>query len=169
MDRRISINENLLAKKTQEEILIQTISKVKQLSEENLECEIIKNAFIDFFKWLVENSRYEELKEFPVFCRKKDDEGKEKLVLLSEHQKLLGPIEIWQEPYNEYSELFPQELILSSVYHNKVQYDKWCELKKVDLIFLNPLFLEKRNLKSKELELLSTTRWQFDIENEEEE
>lgn len=139
--------QNLLSRKSQQEVLDQVLVKVKQISVSNSDVGVQAN--VDLFDWLLRNDEFEYFEGYPVLT------GKEKVfsLLSEEKEKLLAPKEIWNEKARVYFDLFPPDLVISSQYYEKnPQNDKWAELQDRKLILKDPLYYEKEKIRREDLE-----------------
>jgi len=148
----LEIGENvniLLQKKKQEEILTQIVSKIKQPCPND---DQYVQANLELFKWLMENDKFDSFEGYPFLsCKEKiyTSAGKEN------KEKLLAPKEIWNDSARIHASLFPQELIISSIYHEKIsQKDKWDKLENKGLILTDPVYKGKEKLSREDFESL---------------
>ena len=148
--------QNLLSSKKQEEVLNQTISKVNQSRPED---DQYLQANIDFFDWLLERDNFQYFEGYPMLSLK------EKIFIpLSRKEKVLTLKDVWNETARNYAELFPQDLVISSVYYDKIsEKDKWDKL--TEFVLTNPVYKETEKIND-DLALLSAEPLAEDKEHE---
>jgi len=155
--------KNLLQEKKQEEILTQVVSKIKQPCPDD---DQYIQANLELAKWLMENDMFDCFEGYPFLsCKEKiyASAGREN------KERLLAPKEIWNDSARMHANLFPQELIVSSLYHEKLsQKDKWDELKNIGLMLVNPLYKENEKLQTEVLEYLLLSDEKLEEEKEHE-
>lgn len=155
--------KNLLQGKKQEEILTQVVSKIKQPCPDD---DQYIQANLELAKWLMENDKFDCLEGYPLLsCKEKiyTSAGKEN------KEKLLAPKEIWDESARIHASLFPQEFIISSLYHEKIsQKDKWDKLENMGLILVDPLYKESEKLQTEVLGYLLLSNEKLEEEKEHE-
>lgn len=139
---RIILNDiqNLFSPKREIELLYNVINEIK---EPNFQNPQYLSANINLFKWLIEKGKLDFLKNYPILsCA---DE-----VIFLGGEKVLAPKEIWKEKAQEYSDIFPQNKIISSRYYEVIQNLKdWDVLK--EFILLNPVYIENEKLEEEEI------------------
>lgn len=138
---------NLLPPKSQDEVLNQIVSIIRQPRPEDNQ---YLQANIELFNWLLEHDRFEYFEEgYPLLSSKENIFAP----LGKERERLLAPKEIWNEMARIYADLFPQEFIISSLYYGKTpQQDRWNKLKDEGLILTDPLYEEKEKISGDDLD-----------------
>lgn len=156
--------QNLLPVKKQDEILNQVVILIKgQLSPEDSQ---YLQANIELFNWLLEHNRFEHLEGYPLLSLKEKTFAK---LSTETEEKLLAPKDVWNETARIYADLFPEELIISSSYFEKVsEKEKWDRLENEGLVLTNPLYEENEKVPKKDLDylLLSDERLEEEKEHE---
>ncbi|MHA2615481.1 MAG: ATP-binding protein [bacterium JZ-2024 1] len=148
--------QNLLSPKTQDEVLNQVVNKVKQPSESGQYLQ----TNIDLFDWLLENDKFEYFDGYPILsCKEKT------FTKLSKKERVIAPTHVWNEKARMYAEIFPQDMIISSVYFEKIsEKDKWNKLK--DFILTDPVYYGDEKINGDDLALLSDEPLEEDKEHE---
>lgn len=134
-----------LPKKTEEEIIPQLTSKIREVLTYN---EDYLKANVKLFNWLLKNGKILEFNGYPVLsCEEHNFKN------LSRDFKLLPPVSVWKSTLKTYSDIFPQEFILSSKYN--IQEEDSHELKGVidaGYFYCSPIISIKETIKSDELQ-----------------
>ena len=152
-----------LSDKNQEEILSQIVILIKQPKTED---ELYLQANIDLFSWLLDHDTFEFFEGYPLISSKEETFS---FLGKNNKEKLLAPKDVWNEGAKNYSEIFPQDFIISSLYYEKIsQHDKWDKLKSEGLILIDPLYTEKEKLSLEDFEslLLIDEKFEEEIEHE---
>jgi hypothetical protein len=139
----ISLDNTLLATKTQEEVLSATLSSLKLEAAKNYQDSPLHRPVIDILVWLVQHQRADLLSDIPVVTR---NDSAILFSKLSTTTRLLVPPELWQEIPNEYSELFPPDFMMSSEYYEKLTIADWDFLYRNEFIYSEPIFEELTRL-----------------------
>lgn len=162
----LKMSENvkeLLNEKGQDEILTQVLSEIKQPHPDD---DQYIQANLELVKWLMENDKFDCFEGYPFLsCKEKiyTSAGKEN------KEKLLAPKEIWNESARIHASLFPQEFIISPLYHEKIsQKDKWDKLENMGLILVDPLYKESEKLQTEVLGYLLLSNEKLEEEKEHE-
>lgn len=147
---KISDNvKKLLSSKKQEEVLNQVVTTIKKPNPVD---NLYLQANIDLFSWLLDYNKLEHFEGYPVLS------SKEKTISIlgkANKEKLLAPKNVWNVTARNYDNLFPQDLIISSLYYEKISHkEKWDKLENEGLILINPLYKEKEKLSREDLEFL---------------
>lgn len=162
----LNVSESIqksLSDKNQEEILIQIVTLIKKPEKED---NLYNQANIDLFSWLLDNDIFEYFEGYPLISSKEETFS---LMGKNNKEQLLAPKEIWNEHAKNYSDLFPQDFIISSAYYEKnSQLEKWDKLKSEELILINPLYKEKEKLSQEDLESLLLNDEKLEEESEHE-
>lgn len=141
--------QTLTSNKNQDEILSQIIILIKSPKTED---GLYLQANIDLFSWLLDHDIFEYFEGYPIFSSKEETfsfMGKDNKELL------LAPKEVWNERAKDYSVLFPQDFIISSLYYEKIpQIDKWDQLNEEGFILIDPLYKEMEKLSREDLDSL---------------
>ena len=153
--------QKLLPVKKEEDVLNQVINKIKQPRPEDEQYRLVN---IDLFNWLLEHDKSEYFEGYPVLSSKENT-----FTLLSKQskEKLLAPKDVWNDIAQSYADLFPQDLIISSIYFEKIsQKNKWDKLKDLALILTDPLYKDAGKISQDDMLLLSDKILEEDKEHE---
>jgi len=155
--------KNLLPVKKEEEVLNHIIKIIKQPRLGDIQ---YLQANIDLFNWLLGRNISEYFEGYPVLSLKENT-----FTPLSKQskEKLLAPIDVWNEIARNYADLFPQEYIISSSYFEEVsEKDKWDKLENEGLVLTDPLYEENEKISQRDLDylLLSNERLEEEKEHE---
>lgn len=149
----------LLQAKRQNDILNLLVSKIKPPALEN---DQYLQANVDLFKWLLENDEFEYFEGYPILSSKENT-----FTQLSKKEKVLAPRDAWNETARSYADLFPQELVISDSYYEKIpQEEKWDKLNNEGLILCDPLYNEKAKISSEDLDYFLPSDEKLDEEKD---
>lgn len=141
--------------RTEQEILLDTLRRIKDQAKTDYQQENYQKANVKLFQWLVNNKRFEEIRDsFPIFSRGKEIGEEQYLYSFTEENRLLVPETAWSDENRKYIDVFPQRAILSNIYSNLTP-DKWKELAENNLVFQKLSFGQSMTLNNKQLRSLS--------------
>ncbi len=140
--KTVSLDNSLLALKSQEEVLSSTVKALKQQAAKNNQDSQLRGPVIDILIWLVRQKRADEIPDMPVVSRKVESTLSTPFSALSITSRLLLPPEQWQKVPTEFAELFPPEFILSSEYNDRFMVADWQFLAENHFVYIEPLFDE---------------------------
>jgi len=155
--------QELRPPKNQDDVLSAVLQKIRQKCSND---DNYLQANLELFKWLLENNKFNYLDGYRLLTA--DDGGGRKFIQLNKEVKFLAPKDIWDEKAQDYADLFPQDIIISSIYFEKIPLkDKWEKLKDSGFIFTNPLYKKTvEKLKGDDLELLAAEQLSEDEKHE---
>ena len=107
-------------------------------------------ANIEFFAWLLDSRQLELLEGFPLASQKKTAI---KLTKVDPDIRPLAPKEFWGENGAQFSDVFQDELVVSSIYSERIpEKEKWDPLINSHYLRDKPIYTLKKNLKGDDLE-----------------
>ena len=147
-------DEDIFQEVENETVYDSAIGKVKNIGEYSK--DKMKLSLI-MLRYLIKNEKLNDIDGLPVFVKPKDNNHI--VHKLSHSNKLLAPIENWDEEYRDFSELFNDEHILSLSCDNfKLSKEEIDILEKQGYIYLNPLYKEKHVFKKEDFKLIATSQ-----------
>lgn len=150
----ISSEDHRLSLESKTEVIARLLQCVRNINPEE-QTDKQFNGNLNLLNWLLQNGRYSELPGYPV----KTLSGKWEALNREMEQPFLCPPEIWNEKFQPYSELFPNDFILSNeyacIFEDLSLLDKASDMR---WILKSPLFLKEDEVKGNELSLLATRR-----------
>jgi len=147
--RAVELDNSLLAKKNQEEVLRSTLSSLKEKTVKNSQNSPLRKPIIDIFSWLVKHQRSDLLREFPVVTSKAELDSAASFSILSTTTRMLVPPELWQKTSMDFSELFSPEFILATEYTMNLSKVDWDYLIENLFVYSDPIFQEDTILDNK--------------------
>jgi len=156
--------KKLLTEMTQDELLNQIIKTIKEMAKSQPNSEHFEKANLQLFNWLVNNKKYELLKDYPVYSRRTNDKNEELITYIGRKEGILAPVERWSEKSRIFVSLFPQELIISSKY--ALTNDVWDILQSQNLLMCETIFYKQRTINEDELRNSLSLEDSLDEENE---
>lgn len=137
----------LVTPKTTDEVLHSL--KIQVSSFDSGKDEYI-DANIEFFAWLLDFGQLELIEGFPLESQKKTVI---KLTKVDADIRPLAPKEFWGENGAQFSDVFQDELVVSSKYSKRIpEIEKWEPLVNSHFLRDNPIYKLKKNLKGDDLE-----------------
>lgn len=167
-DERNELSDKFVVQEVQEFLTQRdeeaVILNVRRMIENfNYDDETYFESNSNFLKWLIKHNLTDRIEGYPVRSAKKDV----KLVLSNNRkEKTIAPKEMWDDQIAEFSDIFIQELLVSSSYSgclNNVEY--WKALEKAGFLITNPLYEDTIKV-DEDMITLSTSGEKLDDENE---
>ena len=139
----LSVKDLLQQVKSEADVLNHIVTKIRQPIRGD---PSYLEANVDLFTWLLEHSVFELIDGYPLLSLKED------IFSFLGKGVLLCPTEAWDETAREYSNLFPQDLVISSLYYKNIpERQKWEGLTNRGWVLVNPLYREKEKLPRRNL------------------
>ena len=137
----------LIHLKKQGEVLDQIVNAVRQPRGHHAE---YLEANLALFNWILESQQLEYIEGYPVLSS-----NDETFATLTRKDKLLAPTKLWKGEAANYGFLFPQDLIVSSLYLGTVPgVEHWRRLAEQGLILTDPLFKGVEVITDEQISLL---------------
>ena len=138
---------DLISPKTKEEVLDSLKTQVSSFKSDNNE---YIEANVEFFAWLLDSGQFESLEGFPLVSQNKTAI---KLTKVDPDIRPLAPTEFWGENGIQFSDIFQDELVVSSIYSNRVpETQKWITLAKLHFLRMKPIYTLSKELNGDDLE-----------------
>jgi len=149
---RFSSVLSLLTQKTENDLLIETVERLKNKQAEFAVNEDLRNANLLLFKWILEHGQLDRLDGFPVLTEAEinDRHYVQKLVpgINNPEEMPLAPLQCWPELAREFSDLFPKRFILSAAYYDKCSdLSLWSQISQQGYVLTSPLYLTHERIK----------------------
>lgn len=149
------VTNALTNSRTEQEIRLDALRRIKDQAETDFQKENYQKANVRLFQWLVDNKRFEEIRDsFPVFSRGKEVGEEQYVYSFTAESRFLTPETAWGDEDRKYIDVFPPRAILSNIYSG-LTADKWKQLVEKNLIFQNLSFDQTMALNNKQLRALS--------------
>ena len=161
LDRKVSaIVGNLLDPCTQDEVVRELLEKAKELAKTKEPSDSCLTSIRTLFEWLVKNRLTDRIGgDFPFVNRRGDVKKRERVISYSKpEEKLLVPQDLWPEEAKK--NVLSDEFILSSSYTDLIDLDDWKQLVSHNVLEGEPLFVEKRKLGKRNLDLMASEELQ---------
>jgi hypothetical protein len=149
------VTSALTNSRTEQEIRLDTLRRIKDQAKTDYQRENYLKANVKLFQWLVDNKRFEDIRDsFPIFSRGKEVGEEQYLYSFTEENRFLVPEAALSGEDRKYIDVFPQRAILSNIY-SSLTPDKWKELAEKNLVFQKLWFVQSMALNNKQLRILS--------------
>ena len=141
--------------RTEQEILLDTLRRIKDQAKTDYKQENHQKANVRLLQWLIDNKRFEEIRDsFPIFSRGKEIGEEQYVYSFAAENRFLAPETAWSDEDRKYIDVFPPRAILSNIYSGLTP-DKWKQLAEKNLVFQNLSFGQTMALNNKQLRALS--------------
>lgn len=149
------VTSALTNSRTEQEIRLDALRRIKDHAKTGYQQENYQKANVKLFQWLIDNKRFEEIRDsFPIFSRGKETGEEQYVYSFTAENRFLVPETAWIDEDRKYIDVFPQRAILSSIYSGLTP-DKWKELAENNLVFQKLSFGQSMALNNKQLRALS--------------
>jgi hypothetical protein len=152
----VSLDNSLLAHKTQEEVLSSTILTLKQQAAKTHQDSTLRKPVIDLLVWLVQQQRTDLIADIPAVSMKAESDSPIPFSKFSVTDRLLVPPELWQNVPSDFAQLFPPDFVLASDYTERLTATHWEILTSSNFIYADPIYYEMTRLDTQSLPLGET-------------
>ncbi len=154
LDSRVDIKnfEELLPALTQDELVTDLVSLVREQRDKECLSEILLKSNVSLFVWLIKHQEWKNIEGYPVTTQGTKENLISWQALSHTNSKpdtrLLAPPALWPEVVREYSDLFPDHYIISDEYFDACQdVNIWKSLKEHDYVLCSPIFHAEQKIK----------------------